>query len=186
MSYATKTNYVNDTEIIVLHLAWLWTNLKDPIIGGNVFDIALILSGLLWHFLWCCGHMIPVNIRPHMEQHVEKVAAKINRSLGLIKRTVTTSSSEAKRVSPKTLVQPLIEYGAWITDSQLWLSHMVRFKLLDLREVLTFNVNFHTFLLILGPLRSDWPTRWEQTISLGGVIHHAEVSFNSNSITIQF
>ena len=29
--------------------------------------------------------------------------------------------------------------------------HMARFKLLDLREVLTFNGNFHKFLLILGP-----------------------------------
>ena len=48
-------------------------------------------------------------------KQVEKVAAKANKTLSII-RIVTTSSSEVKVVAYKTLVRPHMEYGACITD----------------------------------------------------------------------
>ena len=47
---------------------------------------------------------------------MEKVAAKANRTLGFIRRTVTTSSTEAKVVTYKSLVWPQMEYDFCIID----------------------------------------------------------------------
>ena len=49
-------------------------------------------------------------------KQVENVAAKVNRTLSFIRRTVTTSSFEAKAVAYKTLVRQQMEYSASITD----------------------------------------------------------------------
>ena len=45
-----------------------------------------------------------------------KVAVKAARTLGFIRRTVTTSFSEAKAVAYRTLIRPQMEYGTCITD----------------------------------------------------------------------
>ena len=49
-------------------------------------------------------------------KQAETVAAKANRTLCFIRRTVTTSSPDAKAVANKTLVRLHMEYGPCVTD----------------------------------------------------------------------
>ena len=47
--------------------------------------------------------------------HVQKIVAKANRTLGLIRRNVKTTSLELKELAYKALVRPQLEYActAW-------------------------------------------------------------------------
>ena len=62
--------------------------------------------------------VIELSVDLTRNKQVEKVAAKVNRTLSFIRRTVTTSSSQVKVVPYKTLVRPRphMEYSAFIID----------------------------------------------------------------------
>ena len=59
---------------------------------------------------------VDINSKLTWDQHINRISAKANQTLGFVKRNVQTTSRATKELAYKALVRPQMEYGAVIWD----------------------------------------------------------------------
>ena len=120
--------------------------------------------------------------------HIAKVAAKGNKTLGFVRRNIKTSSINTKTLAYQTLVRPTVEYASCI-----WSPHQKHLRdsieKIQRRAVRYVCANYEQKASVTSMQRSlEWDTleqrRMKSIVTMGYKIIHKRVAISSEQLKI--